>query len=421
MHNRRNAIWLLIIVLLLTGLFTGRTVFFNLSYLFGGLILLSILWSWLAVRGIRIRRITRTRRSQVNKNFVETFTLRNQSILPKMWLEVRDYSELPRHFASHVVPTLLPGGQYEWKVETPCTIRGEFQLGPMMVISGDPFGLFLTPRRINAVEKIIVYPFIFPVPQFRLPVGIISGGEAQRHITQNITTDAAGVRNYVPGDSINRVHWKSTARRNTLIVKEFELDPLVDIWILVDLNLESRVEAEGIHRSESTGLIQPATFNSDDIPASTEEYCISIAASLASYFVHEERAVGFVGYAPNREVYQADRGHRQLTRILETLAVARSQKEYTLQKVLSLEGSKISRSANLIVVTASVNSAWVKELQAVTRRGIRSTCVLVDPSSFAPAASTEAVISQLQLSRIPALTIRNGDHLSVAISQRPLR
>lgn len=412
---------MLIIVLLLTGLFTGRTVFFNLSYLFGGLILLSLLWSWFAVRGVRIRRITRTRRSQVSKNFVETFTLRNRSILPKMWLEVRDYSELPRHYASHVVPTLLPGGEYEWKVETPCTIRGEFQLGPMMVISGDPFGLFLTPRRINAVEKIIVYPFIFPVPDFRLPVGIISGGEAQRHITQNITTDAAGIRDYVPGDSISRVHWKSTARRNTLIVKEFELDPLVDIWILLDLSLESRVEAEGIRRSDASGMLQPGTFNEDIIPASTEEYCVSIAASLASYFVHEERALGFITYAPNREVYQADRGHRQLTRILETLAVARSQQDYDLQKVLSLEGSKISRSANLIVVTASVKPGWVKELQAVTRRGIRSTCVLIDPSSFAPSPSPDVVLSQLQLFRIPVLTIRNSDNLSAAISQRPLR
>jgi uncharacterized protein (DUF58 family) len=421
MHNRRNAIWLVIILLLLIGLFTGRTVFFNLAYLFGGLIVLSILWSWLAVRGIRIRRMTRTRRSQVGKNFVETFVVRNQSFIPKMWLEVRDYSDLPKHYASHVVPTLLPGGQYDWRVETPCTIRGEFQLGPIMVISGDPFGLFLTPRKINAIEKIIIYPFTFQIPQFRLPVGVISGGEAQRHMTQNITTDAAGVREYVPGDSISRVHWKSTARRNTLIVKEFELDPLVDIWVLLDLSLESRVEAGNIRRVGGTGAIMPDNILSEPIPPSTEEYGISIAASIVSHFVDAERAVGFITYAPERTVFQPDRGHRQLTRILETLAVAQSQQNMSLQKILALEAPRISRSANLIIITSSIDSIWVKELQAATRRGIRATCIHLDPSTFGFSPESDTIRSQLQLARIPVLAIRNGDNLPVALSQRPLR
>ena len=73
MRNRRNAIWLLNIALLLFGTFTGQAVFFNLAYLMFGLIIISLLWSWLAVRGVRIGRKTRTRRSQVGRNFVEHF------------------------------------------------------------------------------------------------------------------------------------------------------------------------------------------------------------------------------------------------------------------------------------------------------------------------------------------------------------
>ena len=141
------------------------------------------------------------------------------------------------------MPPLLPGKAYEWRVDTQCIVRGEFSLGPMTVISGDPFGLFMTPRNISASERMIVYPRSVPITQFRLPIGLISGGEPQRHITQNITTNAAGVRDYVPGDSINRVHWKSTARRGKIIVKEFEIDPLVDIWMLVDFSVESLFDA----------------------------------------------------------------------------------------------------------------------------------------------------------------------------------
>jgi uncharacterized protein (DUF58 family) len=45
------------------------------------------------------------------------------------------------------------------------------------------------------------------------------------------------VRDYEPGDSFSRIHWRSTARRDRLVVKEFELDPLADIWIVPDMSV----------------------------------------------------------------------------------------------------------------------------------------------------------------------------------------
>ncbi|HVU14609.1 MAG TPA: hypothetical protein VHD90_25210, partial [Phototrophicaceae bacterium] len=63
MQNRRNAIYGLLILILLTGLFTGRAFFFNLAYLLGGLLLVSLLWSLTAVRWLAISRRTRTRRA----------------------------------------------------------------------------------------------------------------------------------------------------------------------------------------------------------------------------------------------------------------------------------------------------------------------------------------------------------------------
>jgi uncharacterized protein (DUF58 family) len=416
MSNRRNAFWLLNIVLLLVGTFTGQTVFFSLTYLLVGLLVMSLLWSWLAVRGVRIGRKTRTRRSQVGRNFVEEFSAHNGFFLPKLWLEVRDYSDLPRHRASHVVPTLLPGKDYHWRVDTQCIVRGQFQLGPMTVISGDPFGLFLTPRRINAIERIIVYPAIVPIAQFRLPIGMISGGEPQRFITQNITTNAAGVRDYVHGDALNRVHWKSTARRNKLIVKEFELDPLADIWLFLDLSTESLIEASNLHRFGNAGAAIP---NGSGLPPSTEEYAVVIAASLATHFIDIERALGFVTYTPNREVFQPERGHRQLTRILEILAVARSQSKHSLREMVTLETPHIKRGATLVFITSSLEITWIAELNALARRGIRPMCIYLQPESFG-GYSSEEVRGRLHLMKIPTIVINHGDNLSAALAQRPI-
>lgn len=415
MHNRRNTIWLLINALLLIGIFTGQAVFFNLAYLFGGLIVLSLAWSWLAVRGVRVGRRTTSRRSQVGRNFTENFSVRNAFFLPKLWLEVRDHSDLPGHKASHVVPPLLPNSDYSWQVDTPCIVRGAFRLGPMTVISGDPFGLFMTPREINASERMIIYPRSVPITQFKLPIGLISGGDPQRHITHNVTTNAAGVRDYVSGDSINRVHWKSTARRGKLVVKEFEIDPLVDIWMLVDFSAESLMEDPSIRRFAENGAIIP---NGTGLPPSTEEYAVVIASSLAAHFIEKERAIGFVGYVPEREMYQPERGHRQLTRILETLAIARSQSQYNLKEMLSLETPNLTRGATVIVITSSLDDSWIAEFNVLARRGIRPMCIYIDPTTFGGMPSDE-VRGRLNLMKVPTIVIKKGDNLTAALAQRP--
>jgi uncharacterized protein (DUF58 family) len=416
MPNRRNAVYALLILSLLTGLLTGRAFFFNLSYLFGGLLIVSFVWAWVSVRWLSVSRRTRARRAQVGRTLDEVFIVHNRALLPKLWLEVRDHSDLPNHRASHVVPALGIRSRYRWYVETPCLVRGEFRLGPLTLLSGDPFGLYLAPRQLAATSRVIVYPATVPINRFELPMGQLSGGDAQRRRTHFITTNAAGVRDYVPGDSFNRIHWRTTARRDHLTVKEFELDPLVDIWLFVDFSAASVVEMPSVQRAPTSGNVIP---NDQGIPHSTEEYGVVIAASLAQHFIEMERALGFAAYVPHREVYQPERGSRQLSRIFQTLAVARSFSRLTLHQMLTLETPYFTRGTTLVIVTASVDNTWIAEAQTLSRRGIRPMCVLVDPASFG-GPSSSAAQGMLRLARIPSVVIRRGDDLTAALGQRPV-
>ncbi len=416
MQNRRNVLYILTILCLGSGLFTGRTFFFNLAYMFVGLLLISYIWAWFSVRWIGIGRRTRARRAQVGKTLKEGFVIRNRSWIPKLWLEVRDHSDLPGHRASHVVPALAGRADYQWEVSTPCIARGEFRLGPITLISGDPFGLFLSPRRIEATSRVIVYPATVPISRFELPLGMLSGGEAQRRRSHYVTTNASGVRDYVPGDSFNRMHWRSTARKGQLIVKEFEIDPLVDIWLFADFSASSLVEAPGIQRIGGTGPVIPSD---NSIPASTEEYVAVIAASLASHFIGQERALGFAAYTPKREIHQPERGNRQLTRIFETLAVARNTASYTLAQMLTLETPYFTRGTTLIIVSASTDITWVTEAQILGRRGIQTMCILLDTETFG-GASAQELQGMLRLARIPTIVVSYGDNLATTLSQRPI-
>ncbi|PJF28742.1 MAG: DUF58 domain-containing protein [Phototrophicales bacterium] len=381
------------------------------------MIILSYIWSWFSVRWISITRKTRARRAQVGRIFEETFIVKNRSIIPKLWIEIEDQSDLPNHRASRIVPFLAIKGQHDWQAKTSCIARGEFRLGPMVLMSGDPFGLFTARRFINATSRVVIYPTVVKLAHVDLPMGMLSGGEAQRQRSHYITTNAAGVRDYVMGDSINRVHWRTTARRDQLTVKEFEIDPLVDIWMFADFARTSVIEDPMLKRSES-GYIIPS--GSSTIPPSTEEYVAVVTASLARYFIDLERVLGFIAYTPQRAIHQPERGRRQLTHILETLAVARSTKTYTLAQMLVLEAQSFSRGTTLIIVTSSADNTWITEAMLLSKRGIKVLCVLIDASTFGYAPSGEEMAAYLRLVKIPTLVVRRGDDIADALARQSL-
>jgi uncharacterized protein (DUF58 family) len=417
MSSRRNTVYALLIAALLTGLFTGRAFFFTLAYLFGGLLFVSLVWAWISVRWLTISRKTRARRAQVGRKLEESFTIHNRNILPKLWLEVRDHSTLPGHYASHVVPALGGRKRYQWTVETLCLVRGEFELGPVTLKSGDPFGFFLSPRHLDSTSKVIVYPQTIPINHIDLPIGQMSGGDSQRRRSHNITTNAAGVRDYVSGDSFNRIHWATSARKDRLIVKEFEIDPMVDIWLFVDFSASSIVDDPLLERK---GPKRSIIATSSGIPASTEEYAVVVAASMSKYFTDSERALGFAAYIPTREVLQPEHGNRQLNRILQSLAVARSLSTYSLTQMLALETPYFTRGTTLIIITSSLDPSWVTEAQILSRRGIRPMCILIDPNSFGGTMPSGDLTALLQLARIPTLIVKKNDDIGAVLSQRTI-
>jgi uncharacterized protein (DUF58 family) len=409
------------VVCLVLGLITGRDMFYNMVYLAGVILALSFLWTWISVNSVRIARRTRSRRSSVGKLAEESFTVTNTGFLPKVWLEVHDHSSLPMHHVSQVMNALAPKRRRHWAVRTICRRRGQFTLGPLTLTSGDPLGLFALKREIAATSSIVVYPAVIPIPSFVPPLGQLPGGDAVRQRTHYITTNVAGVRDYEPGDSYSRIHWRSTARTGRLIVKEFELDPTADIWLFPDMQEQvqhSLPFSTEEHEDPWIAILRGQSRSEIELDPATEEYVVTVAASVAQHFVHRDRAVGMVAYGQTREVLQPDRGHRQLTKVLETLAMLRAQGEIPLAQVLLSEGERLGRGVTLVVITPSLDRTWVAAARDLSRRGARMIAIVVDPESFGGAGDAQDIIGELQASSVPAYLAREGDDLTRALSQQ---
>ncbi len=400
------------------ALITGRELFYNLVYLFAAILLVAIGWTWISLSRVRLGRLTRAQRAQVGRPLEERLVVRNTGALPKLWLEVRDYSDLPGHAASKVITGIGPHQERAWVVRTPCKERGRFRLGPLSLTSGDPFGLFQVQRSIPQTNHVVIYPYTVDLPEFSLPLGIMSGGEALRRRTHYVTPNAAGVRDYAPGDSINRIHWASTARRDRLIVKEFELDPLADIWLFLDGDQATQVTMPKPAASapEVVGIWPGMKEPPYALPPSTEEYAVSVAASLAQYFIRRDRSLGLVTYGQARELIQPDRGERQLTKIMETLAVFRAHSRVRFHEALNLESQRLPRWAALILITTSPDTKWVAEAQALKRHGLRVVAVLINPASFGSELDNAPLADALHAVGIPTYRVNHGDNLLAALT-----
>jgi uncharacterized protein (DUF58 family) len=415
MTSAARVVLTLLAVSLIAGVVTGSPFYYRLAYLWAFLIAGSWLLSRSALRGMTLRRTPRAMRSQVGQIFEERFEVHNNGRLPRLWIEVRDESPLPGSRGSQVLSMIRGGEARSYLVRTRLLERGVFPLGETVIASGDPFGLFPVSRTTPAEESLLVYPMMIDVRSFPSPSGWLSGGEALRRRTHQITANASGVREYAPGDSMNRIHWLSTARRSRLMVKEFELDPLAEVWIFLD----------AARYVQSSLPYDPPSLDARELwrtsikiplPPSTEEYSVSVAASLARYYLQRGRSVGLVCAGHTLEVLPSDRGARQLGKILEALALLRAEGRLPLQALVDAEAPNLPRGSTVVIITPATGDGTVITVEQVLRRGMRPVVVILDAASFGGSGGADRVVGNLSAMGVPVVKVSCGEDLSSVLS-----
>jgi uncharacterized protein (DUF58 family) len=415
MTTGQKVLLVLLALSLIAGLSTGGVLYYRLSILWA--LLLAIAWAWsaLSLRGVKFSRSARTVRAQVGQIFEERFDIQNPSILPRLWLEVLDSSTLPGTDGSRVVTMILGKQTRSYLARTRLLKRGVFPLGPTDISSGDIFGLFPVKISLPAKDTLLVYPMMVDVRNFPNPPGLLPGGEALRRRTHQITPNAAGIREYEPGDPLNRIHWLSTARRGRMMVKEFELDPLADVWIFMDA--EKAIQA-------ANPQAEPDYYAKDfwqrhakiALPPSTEEYGISIAASLARDYLRRGRAVGLVGAGQQLILIAPDRGGRQLGKILEALALLRAEGTIPLRGLVETQVKHMVRGSTIVLITPTVNKEAALLADYLLQRGLRPVVILLDAVTFGGSISSEGLLTSIKMLGVPVRSVACGADLELVLS-----
>ncbi|MBA2718709.1 MAG: DUF58 domain-containing protein [Chloroflexi bacterium] len=364
---RRFQLFVIAAILLVAAFSTELEFLFYLVYLsilvVGGSYILTRLGLADLEAGYAVNQLT----GHVGERIQITYTLRNTSRLPKPWLEIHNPTTLPGGLPGRAI-SLGSRAERSWLVRAPLTRRGHFRVEPLQIRTGDPFGFFEASASVGQGVAVVVYPRIEPLPLWRLPAASIEGSHAAPERTLQTSPLATAVRPYAPGDSFNRIHWKSTARHGEIQVKEFELEQTADAWIFLDLE-----------RSVQGGRGEDSSV----------EIAVRAAASVAAKALLENRAVGMTVNGHRQAIVPADRGARQHLKLMQLLAAVEGDGTTPLAESLVAAAGRLRRGMTAIVITSSTDRAWVRPIAALRTRGIGSVVITVDADAADAAARIE--------------------------------
>ncbi|MEO6351130.1 MAG: DUF58 domain-containing protein [Candidatus Limnocylindrales bacterium] len=357
---RRIQVIVLAGILLVAALSTGAPFLFFLVYLAILIVGGSYVVTRFGLADLEAGYVLDRLHAQAGDILRASYTVRNTSRLPKLWLEIHNPTNLPVPLPGQAI-SLGPRGERSWSVRVPLARRGHFRVEPLALRTGDPLGLFESHATVGSHSTVIVYPRVETLPAWRLPPALIEGSHAQPLRTPHTTPHATGIRPYAPGDAYNRIHWKSTARQGELQVKEFDLEQTADVWIYLDLD---------------------ARTHGGDGDESTIEYGVRAAASIAARALVENRNVGMTASGVKTGVLPADRGPRQYQKIMQLLAAVMPNGDRPLDHVLIDGVSRLRRGMSAVVITPSLSRDWIRPLRDLRVRGVTSIVVLLDAPAF---------------------------------------
>jgi uncharacterized protein (DUF58 family) len=266
--------------------------------------------------------------------------------------------------------------------------RGRYPFEQARVELGDPFGLHRAVVELPAPGALLVYPRLVELRRLFSDAGALAHAGQRLLLRRPTGFDLHSVREYEHGDSLRHVHWRSTARRGQLMVKELEDAPRDEIAVLLDADARAVVG------------------ESFDVQ-------VRAAGSLLDAYVRRGRRAVLVVNSAAPETQSVHSPVADWQRALEVLAAVEPTARSSAARLLADAAGPATRALELAVVTARLEPELVDRLaqRALARRKV--SLVFVDPASFAGAAPRqEPALLRLQQAGVVIAVVRGGDDLA---------
>jgi uncharacterized protein (DUF58 family) len=337
--------------------------------------------------------------ANIGESVAVVVTIENTGGLPIAWVLAEDL--LPRQALIYDPPSLRAAGRRlqlamfprrgskQLYYQLQCNRRGYYQIGPLVLETGDVFGLHRRFRVASEPHFLLVYPQVHPLEGFdiasRRPIGEVK----MSYRLFEDPTRVAGVRRYEWGDPLNRINWRATARTGILHSKIYEPSTVAGITVLLDFHLASFAPEHEPFRSElavtaaaslanavfemgqQVGLVTNARDAADRIRQEGWDFDIRTRDAA-------RRAASMADASDRLQplIVETRRGAEQLMRILELLARAELTDGLTLSQLVAETAARLPRDATVVAILTAVTEETAVALGNLRRRGFAVTALL---------------------------------------------
>ncbi|MFA7693080.1 MAG: DUF58 domain-containing protein [Candidatus Hydrogenedentes bacterium] len=352
----------------------------------------------------------------------------NKQRWPIPWLFMEDDypSDFPRQGLNKRLSILMPGKSVSLRYKLTCPRRGYHRIGPILYESGDFFGLHKRFRSGETRDYVSVLPTIAYIETFnvaaRRPQGPV-------RITNRIYTDPtriSTIREYVPGDPLNSIHWKATARTDRLQVKCFDPSSVSGGTLILDLHEDSYVPEKREARmelaitttasiayllqlsGEQVGLLTNGRDAAEIAQYETESWSSSNRFQMDALLEQEAQYTRV-----NPLTVLTARGIDQAQKIIENLARVVPGQHLQLADLIVNGSRNLPRDATLLPVTGQITDRVALTLALMKQYGFNVTVFLIDAGTHYNDAS-----KLLAEHNIPMFHIETERHLHEISPQR---
>lgn len=399
--------WLLLFIIIIFNLLIALRTSLGFFYFFFSLLVANLIvsFAWLAIEFFLSElHLVRHLPVQIEEDdYLEVeIRLKNKSFIPLFNFILADELPCAEPFLKRklvLVSSLASHSYLNLKYRCLCPRRGKYRVGPFSLYLFDPWGIFFIKKTYRICSELYVYPRIFNirrfppltkgnVPWFGIDTSRVSGDEH----------DFFGVREYKPGDPIKRIHWLSTARKSSLIVKEFQQRAFFSASIIF-----------GLQKDKNFG----------EGKQTVAEYTIKIAASIANYLIHSGASLELIARAGEMIHLPSNKGPEHLDDIFRALATAQPAATAGLGAVLDQYADFIPANTTLISIMLDEDWRHIPHLLAMEKRDISLIPVVLIASSFFHHSAGERVIKNAQFrfprgSRFTPIFVSCGQDLQSA-------
>ena len=393
--------WLLgAIFLLIIGIVFQLGLLVYSMYALLGVILLS---RWLArhwIENVTAHRESNRHTVEIGERVAVIVDLSNSSGIPIPWLLVED--SLPRDALSCKPPKLKvdgrrvsliqmgPNGKKSIRYQLNFAMRGYYQIGPLMLESGDLFGLHRRYKVVTEPHFVMVYPKVIPLSGYdlssRRPIGEIR----MAHRLFEDPTRLAGVREYERGDSFNRIHWKATASTGKLHSRIYDPSTVAGATIILDFHKDMYPAQGEPHRSELAITTVASLANA--VCQMGQQIGLVTNGRDAADRIREEgwrrefrtrnAAKQSVGMSSSSDrlrpvIVETQRGFEQFQRIRESLARLELTDGLSFSELLMEATSRLPRDATVVAVLGDVTTETAIALGNMRRSGFAVYAIVV--------------------------------------------